>query len=202
MGRRPRLNAITGATAALALGLLGGGCGGSQTTTHAATTASTASATTASKTTPPKEHLPTVSITLASPVFSARTTIPARYTCDGTDTSPPMHWSGVPSGTAEFVLIISELSPSASGGEAIAWAVAGLPATLKRLSAGPLPAGAIVGRNSLGQARYSVCPPTGVLHHYIVVLYALPHTVSVQPGFAASALVKTAQQTAEYKGLA
>jgi len=42
---------------------------------------------------------------------SARTSchngaIPAKYTCDGQDSSPPLSWADVPAGTKSLVLIV------------------------------------------------------------------------------------------------
>jgi phosphatidylethanolamine-binding protein (PEBP) family uncharacterized protein len=118
--------------------------------------------------------------------------------------SPPLQWTGVPGGMAELILFISNLEAKApGGGELISWAVAGLKPTLTGISAGKLPAGAIVGRNSFRQTRYTLCPPKGSpVQHYIVVVYALRHPVATQPGFAANVLSKTVSHKAAYSGLA
>lgn len=105
---------------------------------------------------------------------------------------------------AELFVFISNLEAKApGGGELFSWAVAGLKPTLTGISAGKLPAGAVVGRNSFGQISYTLCPPKGSpLQHYVVVVYAVGHHVAAQPGFAANALFKTVSHTAEYSGLA
>lgn len=104
----------------------------------------------------------------------------------------------------ELFLFISNLEARApGGGESISWAVGGLKPTLTSISAGRLPAGAIVGRNSFGHAGYTLCPPKGSpIQHYVVVVYALKHPVKVTPGFTANVLSKTISHTAEYSGLA
>jgi hypothetical protein len=43
-------------------------------------------------------------ITVSSPAFTAGSPIPLRFTCDGDDVSPPLAWSGVPTGTVEVAL--------------------------------------------------------------------------------------------------
>ncbi|HYM46345.1 MAG TPA: YbhB/YbcL family Raf kinase inhibitor-like protein [Solirubrobacteraceae bacterium] len=218
MGRR--LNATVGG--ALALALVLAGCGGSssssksqsssapagsasQSSSSAQTgTSATAPAPTGAqkpKSSVPKEHLPTVSIEMSSPTIKNRQALPARYTCDGADVSPPLRWSAIPKGTAELALVVTSFSLEGHGEEKIQWAVAGLQPTLKGLAAGRLPAGAVVGRNGLGQSRYSICPSKGHVQHYAVILYALPHPVSATPGFDAKAFSKAAEKTAEYKGL-
>jgi phosphatidylethanolamine-binding protein (PEBP) family uncharacterized protein len=175
---------------------------GSGTTTGTQTSSSAPSGQT-STTSGVKEHVPTNKLIVSSPAFTEGGAIPVQYTCDGADTSPPLHWAKVPSGTVELILFISNLEGTApGGGELISWAVAGLKPTLKGLSAGTLPAGAVVGRNSFGQTHYTLCPPKGSpIQHYIVVIYAMQHPIGAQPGFAANVLSRTASHKAEYSGL-
>lgn len=193
------------------------GCGGSSSKSQSSSTPAGASQTSSSSTTTgtqtsggasanaqtsKAEHYPKIAIKLSSPVFSAGNKIPARYTCDGADTSPPLRWGAVPPGTAELALFVLGNDGEVAGKSPIYWAVAGLPATLRGISAGRLPPGAIVGRNSLGQSRYTICPARGQgLRHYAVGLLALPRSAAATPGFDANALFKTVQHTAEYAGL-
>lgn len=46
---------------------------------------------------------------LNSPAFTDGSPIPARYTHDGEDVSPPLEWSGAPEGTRGYVLGQAEL---------------------------------------------------------------------------------------------
>jgi phosphatidylethanolamine-binding protein (PEBP) family uncharacterized protein len=119
---------------------------------------------------------------LTSSVLSAGApkSLPARYTCDGADVSPPFEWTGVPAGTKELALFIANSAP---GGNANDWAVMGLKPTLRSLAAGKLTAGAIVGRNSQGKVGYSICPGKGTTTQFGVVLYALTKRIAVKPGF-------------------
>jgi len=151
---------------------------------------------------PPQKHSSQDDIELSSPVVREGGRLPARYTCDGADVSPPLRWSSIPAGTAELALFVFEFEGEAPGGGSLLdWAVAGLSPTLRGLAAGALPAGAIVGRNSRGQSRYSICPPPGGIHHYGVVLLALPRPVAAAPGFDADALDRQATSIAESEGL-
>jgi phosphatidylethanolamine-binding protein (PEBP) family uncharacterized protein len=182
--------------------------GESQTTSTAASTATTqtSGATTGAEqtqtTSGPKEHIPKNAFAMSSPVFEAGSLIPARYTCDGGDVSPPLRWSAIPPGTVELALFILNLNSRPGGKFTFYWAVAGLHPTLKGIPAGRLPDGAIVGRNSLGQSRYTICPTKGEgLQHYVVALFAAQHPAAAQPGFSADALYKMLSNTAEYKGL-
>lgn len=124
----------------------------------------------------------TASIKLESPAFSAEKPLSARYTCDGEDESPPLRWSGLPSEAAELVLFVLNLSP-VNESLFFDWAVAGLDPSLTGLEAGEVPAGAIVGKNSFGKSGYSICPPEGKGENYIFMLFAIPQSLSLSPGF-------------------
>jgi phosphatidylethanolamine-binding protein (PEBP) family uncharacterized protein len=45
---------------------------------------------------------------LTSPVFNHNDPIPTPYTCDGSDTSPPLQFEDVPSEAASLVLIMED----------------------------------------------------------------------------------------------
>ena len=86
-----------------------------------------------------------MALTLSSPAFADNEFIPAQYTCDGDNVSPPLSWSEVPEGTAEFVLILED--PDAPGGTHVHWALFGLNPSSGGLEEGKVPAGAVGGKN-------------------------------------------------------
>jgi Raf kinase inhibitor-like YbhB/YbcL family protein len=45
---------------------------------------------------------------IRSPAFTHQGMIPARHTCDGPDTSPPLAWSAVPPGARSLALIVDD----------------------------------------------------------------------------------------------
>jgi phosphatidylethanolamine-binding protein (PEBP) family uncharacterized protein len=115
------------------------------------------------------------------------TSIPARYTCDGSNTSPPLEWGTVPAGTGTLVLMLVGAKVNAATRTAklsVEWAVAGLNPALHRIAAGRLPPGAFVGEATHGKHRYSICPEKGQPEQYQFELYALPPTELVSPHFA------------------
>ncbi|HEV3072648.1 MAG TPA: YbhB/YbcL family Raf kinase inhibitor-like protein [Solirubrobacteraceae bacterium] len=124
----------------------------------------------------------------------------AHYTCDGANVPPPISWSHVPPNTAEIDLFLFDLSP-VHGKLFASWAVAGISPKLRGLSAGQLPAGAILGRNSHGQTGYSLCPPKGPAVRYAFLMYALPKKIPVSPGFDAEKLREKALHVAASAGL-
>jgi Raf kinase inhibitor-like YbhB/YbcL family protein len=118
-----------------------------------------------------------VQIELTSGVFGQGDAIPARFTCDGNDISPPLRWGNTPRGTRSLVLICED--PDAPNGTWVHWLLYNLPATLSEIPEGVpateiLPTGAQQGINDFQQVGYrGPCPPPGKAHRYYFRLYAL-----------------------------
>ncbi|HTS14921.1 MAG TPA: YbhB/YbcL family Raf kinase inhibitor-like protein [Candidatus Sulfotelmatobacter sp.] len=140
---------------------------------------------------------------LISSAFAAGAAIPARYTCSGAGTSPPLGWSGVPAGTAALALIVDDTD----AGGFVHWVVTDIPADLHGLAAGQRAGTA--GRNSFGGVGYGgPCPPVGSgAHHYVFTLYALSHrlglsgvpTATQVRAAAAKVTVATARLTGTFR---
>jgi Raf kinase inhibitor-like YbhB/YbcL family protein len=119
-----------------------------------------------------------MTLRLSSPTFLDGKPIPARYTCEGEDVSPPLAWSGVPGGTKSLVLIVDD--PDAPDPKApkmvwVHWVIYDLPPDVAGLAEGVkvLPREAKVGLNDWKRAAYGgPCPPIG-RHRYFHKLYAL-----------------------------
>ncbi len=112
---------------------------------------------------------------LISPAFAPGAAIPAEYTCDGADISPPLTWSGTPDGTLSFVLVVED--PDAPGGTFRHWAAFDIAPGAAGLAPGfgaRRPAdGFREARNDFGQIDYrGPCPPPGPAHHYHFRLFA------------------------------
>ena len=152
-----------------------------------------------------RANLPVSDITLSSPAITqahlaSTPTLNQRYTCQGSNQSPPLHWSAIPAATKELVLLVASTKP-VNGKLFYDWAVASLNPTLKGLNSGALPPGAVTGRNSAGKTAYSICP-TGANHEsYVFLLYALPQSLHPQPGFDPASLRQQATQIAHHTGL-
>jgi Raf kinase inhibitor-like YbhB/YbcL family protein len=128
-----------------------------------------------------------MAFSLSSPAFSNGQAIPARYTCDGENLSPPLQWSGAPNATRGFVLIVED--PDAPSGMFRHWAVYDLPADLTALPEGIGGQGSAQtlnqGVNDFGHAYYDgPCPPRDHgTHHYHFRLAALDTSrLVVSPG--------------------
>lgn len=115
---------------------------------------------------------------ITSPAFDHGGAIPARYTCEGVDISPPLQWRNVPNGTRSLVLIVDDPDapdPRAPKMTWVHWVLANLPPEIDGLPEGvdALPGRTVQGRNDWNRTGYGgPCPPVG-RHRYVHKLYAL-----------------------------
>lgn len=112
-------------------------------------------------------------LTTSSTAFEPGEPIPARYTCDGDDNSPPFSWSGLPVGTASLALIVDDPNapdPVDSKMTWVHWVLYNTPPDAARLLEGVanrnLPAGTMSALNDWKRPGYGgPCPPIGE-HRY------------------------------------
>lgn len=122
---------------------------------------------------------------IRSSAFQNGGDIPTKYTCDGTDLSPPLKWENPPSGTKAFALIADD--PDAPAGTWVHWVIYDLPAEAKELAKGTpasesLVSGAKQGMNDFRKIGYGgPCPPPGPAHRYFFTLYALDAETKLKP---------------------
>ncbi len=134
----------------------------------------------------------TVSFAIQTNAFSAGGMIPKKYTCDGSDVSPELTWSGVPAGTQVLALIVDD--PDAPAGTWTHWIAWDIPANATRLPEGvpkseTLADGTRQGRNDFKRIGYNgPCPPPGSPHRYFFKLYALGAKIDVSAGASRSDL--------------
>ena len=122
-----------------------------------------------------------MALTLTSSAFADNEFIPAQYTCDGDNVSPPLEWSQVPEGTAELVLLFED--PDGPGGTFVQWVLFGLDPGSGWLQEGKVPAGAIGGKNDYGRTDWAgPCPPIGKPHRFIFTLLALSEPSGLAEG--------------------
>lgn len=111
---------------------------------------------------------------LYSNAFNNNDSIPSKYTCEGKNISPQLHWKDIPAETKSFALIMDD--PDAPMGTWVHWVLYNLPADTRSLDedATKLPPGTETGINSWRKNEYGgPCPPAGGPHHYNFKLYAL-----------------------------
>ncbi len=121
-----------------------------------------------------------MALQLKSPAFKHEGGIPKQYTCDGSDISPELTWSGLPQGTRGLVLIVDDPDapdPAAPKMTWVHWVLYNIPPSASSLPEGvrpaDLPAGALQGLNDWKRTGWGgPCPPIGK-HRYFFKLYAL-----------------------------
>jgi Raf kinase inhibitor-like YbhB/YbcL family protein len=118
-------------------------------------------------------------IEIRSSAFSEGDTVPIQFTCDGDNVSPPLSWSGVPEGTAE--LRVSVTDPDAPSGTFTHWLVTGIDPSSTDVGRGMVPTRGTEETNSFGQTGYGgPCPPRGKgPHRYVFTVEALGATGDV-----------------------
>jgi Raf kinase inhibitor-like YbhB/YbcL family protein len=130
---------------------------------------------------------------LTSSAFVSGDVIPVRYTCEGDDVSPPLHWDDLPEAARALALVMDD--PDAPRGTFTHWLVADLAPTPNDLEEGA-DLGALVGAggagsspaagiNDFGRVGYGgPCPPRGHgRHRYQFRLYALDSPLGLERGF-------------------
>jgi Raf kinase inhibitor-like YbhB/YbcL family protein len=131
---------------------------------------------------------------IRSPVFANGDRIPAKYTCDGEDVSPPMDWSKGPTATESYAVIVDD--PDAPRGTFTHWVIYNIPYNVTRFeeyvtAVDRLDDGTLQGTNHFGRIGYGgPCPPPGKPHHYRFNVYALDTRLSLGPGATKEDLLK------------
>ena len=130
---------------------------------------------------------------LTSTTFTQGQVIPAKYTCDGANVSPPLSWSGVPAAAKSLALISDD--PDAPGQTWVHWVIYNIPSSRHELPEGikateTVLGGAVQGTNSFRKIGYGgPCPPGGASHRYFFKLYALDANLSLGPGATKQAVL-------------
>ena len=128
---------------------------------------------------------------LRSSAFTNNTPIPARFSRDGENVSPPLEWSGLPDEAVELALICED--PDAPRGTFVHWLVGGIAPMDAALDVGQTPEGSVVGRNDFGNTGWDgPQPPPGAAHRYYFRLYALNAPANLRSGFDADQLRRAA----------
>ncbi|MEK6619132.1 MAG: YbhB/YbcL family Raf kinase inhibitor-like protein [Nitrospirota bacterium] len=133
---------------------------------------------------------------LKSSAFEQGGLIPAKYTCDGPDISPPLSWSDPPVGNKSLALIVDD--PDAPSGTWVHWIAWNIPANARVLDEDlpkreSLPNGMKQGMTDFRRVGYGgPCPPSGT-HRYFFKLYALDTTFNLPSSTTKKELEKAMQ---------
>jgi hypothetical protein len=116
-------------------------------------------------------------LAVRSPAFSDHGMIPAKYTCEGENVSPPLEIGQLPEEARSLVLIIED--PDAPAGTWLHWVVWNIPVTHLIHEDGIL---GEQGLNDFGRRTYGgPCPPSGT-HRYYFKVYALDDLLELTSG--------------------
>ena len=130
-------------------------------------------------------------IKVTSSAFQEGGNIPSKFTCDGSDTSPPLQITGIPSEAKSLVLIADD--PDAPSGLFTHWLVWNIPPQTNSIAEGSAPKG-VQGTNDFGKSGYKgPCPPPGT-HRYSFKIFALDRELDLRSG------TKRSQVDAAMKG--
>ena len=122
---------------------------------------------------------------ITSSAFQEGGNIPSKFTCDGSDTSPPLQITGVPSEAKSLVLIADD--PDAPSGLFTHWLIWNIPPRINSIPESSAPKG-VHGTNDFGKSDYKgPCPPPGT-HRYSFKVFALDRELDLRGGAKRSQL--------------
>lgn len=116
-------------------------------------------------------------IKIYSSAFKDGNFIPSKYSCEGANISPQLHWNNTLKDVKSFAIIMDD--PDAPGGDFVHWVIYNIPGNLKELHEDVTPSRNIneevmFGTNDFGRIGYGgPCPPSGKPHRYFITIYAL-----------------------------
>lgn len=126
-------------------------------------------------------------MTLTSSAFLEGGIIPTNITCKGANTSPMLSWTGAPSGTKSFAVVLTDLTISMAHWVIydIPSSVTALPAAIENTADPTNVPGAhqIVSIHAPTVGYYGPCPPNPPAHTYQFAVYSLD--VATLPGVSA-----------------
>jgi len=131
-----------------------------------------------------------MSIVLTSPVFTEGAAIPKRHAGEGDNLSPALSWSGFPSATKSFVLLVED--PDAPSGTFIHWVLVNVPPEVSQLAEGLPTKSALpgIGRQGTNDAQvtgyFGPYPPPGKPHRYFFKIFALDRMLDLPVGCTAA----------------
>jgi Raf kinase inhibitor-like YbhB/YbcL family protein len=130
-------------------------------------------------------------IKIISSAFQEGGNIPAKFSCDGPNISPPLQISGVPSGAKSLALVADD--PDAPGGVFTHWIVWNISPQTTTIPEGSAAKGT-QGTNDFGKSGYGgPCPPSGA-HRYAFKVFVLDRQLNLPAG------ARRAQLDAAMKG--
>ena len=136
-------------------------------------------------------------IIVTSTAFEHNGKIPAKYTCQGEEISPPIQWTDIPEGTKSIALISDD--PDAPMGTWVHWVIYNIPPSMTGLKE-DIPKTDMLedsikqGLNSgRGIGYQGPCPPSGE-HRYYFKVYALDAEPELDYGVSKQTLLNEMEE--------
>ncbi|MFA6923175.1 MAG: YbhB/YbcL family Raf kinase inhibitor-like protein [Bacteroidales bacterium] len=132
-------------------------------------------------------------IVLKSNGFNDGEMMPAKFSCDGENVSPPLSWDSVPEKAKTFAIICDD--PDAPMKTWVHWVIFNIPSNVKELKEGMkkdavLGNKIIQGTTDFGKSGYGgPCPPGGT-HRYFFKIYALDCEMNLKAATTKEQLLK------------
>ena len=123
--------------------------------------------------------------TVTSPGIGAGNAFPAKYTCDGAGTSPPITWTNAPKGAKGYAVVMDHVPPE--GGHHWYWLMWGIPAKANAIAANSTKVG-YLGGNSVNK-NIGYAPPCSKgpgAKTYTITVYELSGTPNLPKKSSAS----------------
>lgn len=132
-------------------------------------------------------------LTLTSPAFDDGAPIDVTFTCDGINVPPPLEIAGVPDGTADLAIAVTD---DADG--YVHWVLTGLAPTVTSIEPGLIPPGAVTAVTDSGTDGWDgPCPPLGdAPHSYIFTVYAMAEPLGLAAGVDGREAIALVQRAA------
>lgn len=114
---------------------------------------------------------------ISSPAFANGEFIPPKYTCDGKDVNPELHFDAVPAAAKSLVLLVDD--PDSPSGNWLHWSLWNIPASVRVIREDTIPQGASEGETDFSEVGWGgPCPGSGE-HEYRFIVYALDTTLNL-----------------------
>ena len=117
---------------------------------------------------------------ITSSAFQESGNIPQKFSCDGSNVNPPLHFEGAPAAAKSLALIVDD--PDAPSGLFAHWLVWNIDPKTSDIAENGVPQTGIQGTNDFGKTGYGgPCPPSGT-HRYYFRIFALDQSLNIKPG--------------------
>ena len=117
---------------------------------------------------------------IISPAFKNGANIPAKFSRQGGNSSPPLQIAGAPANAKTLVLIVDD--PDAPTGLFTHWLIWNIDPKTSSIAEHSAPKGAVEGTNDFPSVGYGGPQPPSGTHRYYFKIFALDQTLNIPAG--------------------